>query len=231
MSYESLDRPAYGLLAKIRQAVFGLPHPPPKYAHPWSAYSPANFQKDDTARNIVPMPAMNVDQTVADIMPTKAEVCVALSAQHRPPQPWGDSAALSQVTPCGAPLISVSVFEAVIHRLMEEQRQRKRAAAQTRSAPRDPAERIAVGRIDFQLAARLRSVSVLNRKVTTVSAASATRRSGMNRPVDRLLKAKRRLGISPPAVLRKKRLSAEVVYLKHTPVRPKQQQVRISKAA
>ena len=230
MSDESMNQPVRGLLAKIRQAVFGLPHPPPRYAHPWSAYSPADFQKDDTARNIVPMPATNVDQPVADIMPTKAKASVALFAQNRRPQPSGDSAALSQVNPCETPSTSISVLEAVIHKLMEKQGERKRAAAQTRSAPRDPAERIAAG-IDFQLAARLRSVSVLNRKVTTASAASATRRSGMNRPVDRLLKAKRRLGISPPAVLRKKRLSADVVYLKRTLVRPKHQQVSMSKAA
>ena len=230
MSYESLDQSANGLLAKIRQAVFGLPHPPPKYAHPWSAYSPANFQKDDTARNIVPTPATGAILSAADVKLPKAASAGDRRATKSPTYDCERSPTIPELSVCDKGTASSSVFEAVIIDLMAKQERRKLATIEA-EAPNSAQLILRETGNDFQLAARLRSVSVLNRKVSTTGTSAVSKRSGTNRPVSKRIAPTRRLGIEPPAVQRKKRLSAEIIYLKLALSRAEHKQARILLAA
>ncbi len=222
MSTESTCRPANGLIAKIRQAVFGLPQESPRYAHPWSAYSPANFHNDDAARNIVktktpntPLPstgetiseAGNVTETVATLAPKK----LAEPTQTCPP------IATSTTKP-----VEVSVIESVILKLVAKQTKKK-------SADLQPILVTASG-VDFRLAARLKSVSILNRKIPAADAKSVAKRSGINRPVKPPVVSKRLRRIEPPAVQRKKRISAEIIHLKLARARAENKHVRVALA-
>lgn len=230
MSYESLDRPAHGLLAKIRQAVFGLPHPPPKYAHPWSAYSPANFHKDDTARNIVPTQATGTPLPAADVISLAATTTGDNLAVKASTKRCERTPNLPEVAACETRAADISVIEAVIFELIAKQKQRKLAAVEASKS--NSAQPIVIGSgVDFQLAARLRCVSVLNRKVTATGTARSTKRSGTNRPIKKLVAPTRRLRVEPPAVQRKKRLSADVVYLKFALNRAEHKQARMLVAA
>lgn len=230
MSYESPDQSAYGLLAKTRQAVFGLPHPPPKYAHPWSAYCPTKFQKDDTARNIVPTPATAENLSATDVLSPAVTTADDVHATKTPTQHCERTRTIPESAMCDRGGDSTSVFEAVILELIARQERRKLAAVEaSKSSGVQPIRQEA--ETDFQLPARLHSVSVLNRKASPTGTMSVTKRSGTNRPIRKQIAPKRRLGIEPPAVQRKKRLSAEIIYLKLALNRAEHKQARLLMAA
>ena len=216
MSYESTYRPGSGLIAKIRQAVFGLPQDPPKYAHPWSAYSPANFQNYNVAQNIVKTNTPNtLFSSIGETISEAGNVTEAAPTKSAEPTQTPPQIATSTTNP-----VEVSVIERVILKLVAQRTKKKSVALQ-------PALATASG-VDFQLAARLKSVSILNRKVTTAAAKSAARRSGINRPIKPPVVSKRLRKIEPPAVQRKKRISAEIIHFKLALSRAEQNHVRVA---
>ena len=218
MSYESTYRPGSGLIAKIRQAVFGLPQEPPKYAHPWSAYSPANFQNDNVAQNIVKTKTPNTFfPSIGETISEAGNVTETAPTKSAEPTQTHPLIATSSRNP-----VEVSVIERVILKLVAQQTKKK-------SADLQPTLVTASG-VDFQLAARLKSVSILNRKVTAAAAKSAARRSGINRPVKPPVVSKRLRRIEPPAVQRKKRISAEIIHLKLALNRAEHKHIRVAMA-
>ncbi|MFY0614487.1 MAG: hypothetical protein JXQ99_23355 [Hyphomicrobiaceae bacterium] len=98
------------------------------------------------------------------------------------------------------------------------------------SAPALPALACASGQ-DFQLAARLRSVSILNRVSAVQTAKQAVKRSGLNRPVPQAAAKKRVRRVEPPAVRRRTRATAEIIQLKVALARAEFRQARARKVA
>lgn len=222
MSHELAIETPHGIIMKIRQALFGSPQKPQKYAHPWTAYSPANFQPKTAAKTI---PEMNVaSRRSVTTSVTKLVRCTAtdMIAKPRP----AEVIKLVEVSPrtnkreaepacCLPPPVALKLIEN--HKIEEP-------------AAIFPALAAATGQ-DFQLAARLRSVSVLNRVAIAPAVKQATKRSGLNRPITPVAVNNRRRQIEPPAVRRMKRMSAEVIQLKMALARSELKQARARRAA
>lgn len=230
MSNESTFQPARGLFAKIRQAVLGLPREAsPKYAHPWTAYHPAHFKRDDAAANSVDgsavtaaIPSIGMPDEVAATDDVVAAIALIEPARWsngfvpRLPPAMNDTQPIKLLT--GPPELKLIASEVAVETPQEE-------TATVRQET--PAE-------DFLLAARLRSVSVLNRKVAR-DAASADRKHRThrialgNRPVKRPSTAKRLSRIEPPAIQSRARASAEIIYFKLALARAEVRQARAFK--
>lgn len=229
MSNESTFQPARGLLAKLRQAVFGLPPTPPKYAHPWTAYHPAHFKKDATAVFVA-------DQATATAAipsigmadePSTEDDLVAQAALIEPAK-WSNgtvahlSRAMNDTQPikllAGPPELKLIACEEAVEKPVEEE-----ASIRSRTPPED-----------FMLAARLRSVSVLNRKVAATAASAARRPRAAriardNRPLKGTPTSKRLSRIEPPAIRLTKHTSAEIIYFRLALARAEVRQARAVK--
>lgn len=221
MSYESTVEAPSGLFTKIRQALFGSPQRSSQYAHPWTAYSPANFQAkpeiqtykkmETTARALVICPVRSDHSTATSLVaqPKPIEVIELVELPTEPVRCNAENVG-SLPAPAKLQLIENQTVEA--------------------SAPALPALACASGQ-DFQLAARLRSVSILNRVSAVQTAKPAVKRSGLNRPVPQVAAKKRGRRVEPPAVRRRTRVTAEIIQLKVALARAEFRQARASKVA
>lgn len=234
MSNETTFQPACGLLAKIRQAVFGLPREaPPEFAHPWAAYHPARFKRDDVAASGInsaavraAIPSIGHSVLKADRTATDKEVMGKVAMIE--PAKWSDGTvpqlrpAMNDTQPIklltGPPELKLIASDVIVEKAKRE----------------EPPKRQETPATDFLLAARLRSVSVLNRKVTAVAASTDRKRRSArvaidNRPVKRPPTAKRRSRIEPPAIQRRAPVSAEIIYFKLALARAEVRQARAVK--
>ena len=215
MSQESTVEAPRGLIARVRQALFGLPQKPTKYAHPWTAYSPVNFQANmaNGAAGGTAIPCISKPEQSA---------ATDLVCQRRP----AEVIKLVEVT---CPTVKPDVRRAsclpapVKLKLIESQPVQALAAT--------PPALAAMTGHDFQLAARLRSVSTLNRVLKVPDSAPTAKASGRNRPIAVVAARKRLRRIEPPAVRLKNRTTAQVVQLRLAFARAMADQSRARKAA
>jgi hypothetical protein len=219
MSYELTSRGHPGILSAIKGIVSGLLRTErPQYAHPWTAYSPANFQRSNTT-DVASVTSNTVQSgTVSPIQTENAENAstslqiARTSTAARPLQADATEDAKPTAKPVTLRLVS------------------RTELAEASAKPVLPGLAASTGR-DFQLAARLARVSALNRKVAPVAASSPVKSTGLNRPVKQAVIAKRSRNIEPPAVRRKTRSSAKIVQLRLPLARAEHKQVRTLKTA
>mgnify|MGYP001812169728 CR=1 FL=1 len=215
MSQESTVEAPRGLFARVRKALFGLPKRSSRFAHPWTAYSPANLQakktKEAAGHTLATFISKPVQPTTTDLVcqPVPTEVIKLVEVSS--PNERGDAGRAFRLP---AP---------VTLKLIESQPTQRPAAM-------PPALAAMTGQ-DFHLAARLRSVSMLNRVSKATEITPAAKSSRLNRPVAKVAAKKRQRQIEPPAVRRNNRSSAEVIQLRLALARAMFEQPRARKAA
>lgn len=207
MSYESANTEPAGILFAIRSVFSGWRRSKePQYAHPWTAYCPTKFKPCETARTDV------IAEKLEQASRVKATANSAIKAEAATSQSADSNAAEKTKQPVQLRLVASNDLAA------------------TPDKPVLPALAAATGK-DFQLAARLGSVSALNRRKQPVAASRVTRKTGLNRPIKKTVTAKHSRNIEPPAVGRKTRKSAEIVHLKLTLARAEHKHGKALKVA
>jgi hypothetical protein len=180
------------LFTKICQFLSFRPKERPEFAHPWSAFRPESYLAG------MPPPGIVIATQAHKLIDSEP----AVSTPEAPPAIAPVQRHLSLVVLAGNPAKQEEGMSEPVS---------ERAAASPPAPlapPREPQ--------DFQLPARLHSVSKLNRIVAPeVKSARGTSKKSFsaNRPARVGVKPKRLLSIQPPAVLRKKRKTAEILHL------------------
>ncbi|MFT7576086.1 MAG: hypothetical protein ACI9XZ_002471 [Alphaproteobacteria bacterium] len=220
MSYQLASRSRPGILSVIKGVISHWRQAKhTQYAHPWTAYSPANFQPWEMLEvDLVASNTGEVDQ-ISPISTKNAEnASNSLQIAHR--------SIIAQASQSEIAETSIPAAKPIALRLVSS-----RDLAEATTKPALPGLAAATGR-DFQLAARLASVSALNRKSAPVAMTrTSSKTTGLNRPVKQAIIAKRSRKIEPPAVCRKTRSSAEIVQLRLTRARAEHKQGKTLKIA
>lgn len=206
MSYESTSGDRSGPLSAILSILGWHRAKPAEFAHPWTAYCPTRFKPCETAR------AGIVAEKLEQAAQNKAVDVTTVEAVAAPTQEADDDAAEKATQPVKLRLVSSND-----------------PTKATRN-PVLPALATATGR-DFQLSARLGTVSALNRRVAPAARLKTDQKTGLNRPVKQIIEAKRVRTIEPPAVGRKTRKSAEIVKLQLTLARAERKRAKVLKIA
>lgn len=200
------------VLSSISGILFWWQKPHPQYAHPWSAYAAPTYLAGNAPIGVVI--ATKVHQLAAPSSETRRLAKASIDASQAGKT---NSAQPEKPKQSTVPL-----------QLVMNETQNDNAVAVV------PAGLMAATGQNFLLAARLQGVNKLNRPVATHAARSSKRKgaeSSSNRPVRKTLTAKRMRGIDPPAVLRKKRQSAEVIRLNLVLARTENSERRARRAA